>query len=127
MRIFSEFVILLVIIPISICYLGWLALHWKSFARNHVGLIIINDIITNTILIYCPVCLLCHTKGVLIVSALNQAFQLDLRCKQHSRNYTRFSLPLLGKCSWQQLLVYGFAFSFILLTPYQLVLYVHLQ
>lgn len=129
-KLFSEFIVLFLLFPITLFRIGWQISNWKSYTISNLDELMIYSIIICFTLIYLPVCILFHTESKNIIEISNNCCQLTLIDQNSPKNNTEALFkkfkPILAYCIFVPFTLIvlacsaaSFAFSFL---PFNLVL-----
>jgi len=116
-RVFSQILILLILLPLMLYRLVWFFIYWNSYTYFNVIQVITYGITTCLMLVYVPVYFLFNNENPLILSALNKIF---ISQSSHFNNIEcsfTLKIPILGKKSFEEIFMYFFSFSFFLIPP----------
>lgn len=106
-----------IIIPSFIYRLVWLFINWKLYAVHEMEQAILYAAIFCLLLIYLSVSFMIRSNCYAIIHIVNQISLVGQLSKVNLSKFISVKLPILGNRSIYQLLMYGIAICFTLLTP----------
>lgn len=117
LRFFTEYLAMPIIIPSFFYRLVWLFFNWKLYTVHEMEQAILYAVISCLLLIYLSVSFMMHSNCSVIVHLVNQITLFGRLGEVNLNKFISVKLPMLGNRSIYQLLMYGIAMCFTLLTP----------